>query len=96
VAGPVIATTDVNGEFDDHPEYELVPNNFNGVVLLSLELWTDAAGIANSQEIWLVLNNGADEEIHDAAIDWAVANVPTPGALALAPLAAVAGLRRRR
>ncbi len=96
VAGPIIATADGAGMFDDHPDYELVPNGLTAVVLLELELWTDAPGVANSERLWLVLNNGADEATHDAAIAWAEANIPAPGVAAPLALAGAMAMRRRR
>lgn len=83
-----------DGGFDEHLDMYLNPDVV-GIYLLELGLWTTQAGVAGSEPIWMVLNNGADEEQHEAAIEWTEANlVPTPAALTV--LFAGAGLMSRR
>ncbi len=69
-----------------------------GIYLLEWELTTSAAGITTSLPFWLVFNNGQDESVHDAAIEWVEHNlVPEPaGALLLLTGGAFALTRRRR
>jgi hypothetical protein len=77
------------------------PNAPDGVYLVGLTLTLPGSGLADSDPIYLVYNNGLDEQIHDEAIDWVQAQlVPEPSTWLLAALggsaAAIARLRRRR
>jgi hypothetical protein len=68
-----------------------------GVYLLEWELTTSAAGIETSLPFWLVFNNGQDEAVHDAAIEWVEQNlVPEPASVLFLAAGGVALLRRRR
>lgn len=96
VAGFEFIEADANGFFDDHPDFLLdAPAGQGlGIYLLALELTSDAAN--DSRPFWIVFNNGQDEEDHDAAIEWVVANlVPAPGAAA-GLLGALCVFSRRR
>jgi len=78
-----------------------LPNAPEGVYLVGLELKLPGSGLANSDPIYLVYNNGLDEEVHDAAMEWVEVNVvPEPASWALmgTALAAIAfvGQKRRR
>jgi hypothetical protein len=77
------------------------PNAPDGIYLVGLELTLAGSGLLNSDPIYLVYNNGLDEEIHDEAIGWVEMNlVPEPTGIAIvAPalaLLAAGGLARRR
>ncbi|HEY2895215.1 MAG TPA: PEP-CTERM sorting domain-containing protein [Pirellulales bacterium] len=75
----------------------LAPNAPDGVYLFGLELTLTGSGLAKSDPIYFVFNNGVSEETHDTAIEWAQNNlvVPEPSTwvllslgLLLAPLVA--------
>lgn len=86
-----------SSEFDQHPIYYVEGRAGPGIYLLELEFTTTQAGITNSPSFWAVINDGADDSQHDAAIQWTRDNlVPAPGAAALFSLAGLAGVRRRR
>ena len=66
----------------------------NGIYLASFTF--SAAGYQSSEVLYTVLNLGESEAAHEAAVEWAEANlVPVPGALALLAVAGLAGRRRR-
>ena len=77
-------------DFDLHPEYFI---DWCCHWLLSLEFTFSAAGLATSESIFIVFNNGMDDELFEETVEWAEANiVPVHGAwLLLGGL----GLRRR-
>jgi hypothetical protein len=107
---PTIASTGATGRVHQHLESTLnylgsfsptAPNAPDGVYLVGLTLTLPGSGLADSDPIYLVYNNGLDEQIHDEAIDWVQAQlVPEPSTWLLAALggsaAAIARLRRRR
>lgn len=105
VPGFQFIQADTNGFFDDHPSFQL-NDQADGVYLLSLELFTDASGIANSEAMYIVFGSNidgslGDDEAFEAQIDAAVDYVnnviiPTPGAAGLLALAGFAATRRRR
>jgi hypothetical protein len=80
----------------------LEPNASDGIYLVGLELKLPGSGLANSDPIYFVYNNGLDEEIHDEAIGWVEMNlVPEPAgwltmAAGLAALATCRWARRRQ
>ena len=86
----------VTNGLDLHPEYTLAGASgdpVNGIYLASFTF--SAAGYQSSEVLYTVLNLGESEASHEAAVEWAEANlVPAPGALAL--LGAAGLLRRRR
>jgi hypothetical protein len=85
-----------SGGFDEHLDLYLVPDS-TGIYLLEVQLWTTESGVSGTDPIWLVLNNGADEAMHDDAISWVEANlVPAPGVLGLMAVGAGLASRRRR
>lgn len=86
-----------SGEFDQHPIYYVQGRTGPGIYLLELELTTTQAGIINSPSFWAVINDGADDSQHDAAIDWTRDNlVPAPGAAGMLAFGGLIALRRRR
>ncbi|MFG0256979.1 MAG: hypothetical protein ACF8GE_03660 [Phycisphaerales bacterium JB043] len=96
VAGFGVPVSGTDG-FDDHLDILLnapTDGTADGVYLLTLSL--SVSGFADSDEIWFVLNRGMDEPTHDAALEYAEANVPTPGTLAVLTGALLGGVRRRR
>ncbi len=105
VPGFQFIEADANGFFDDHPTFQL-NNQADGIYLLSLELFTDAAGIANSEPMYIVFGSNldgslGDDEAFEAAIESAVdfvnaSVIPTPGTAGLLALAGLAATRRRR
>ena len=68
----------------------------NGIYLVSLN--ASSSSYSTSNTFWLVFNLGESEADHDAAIDWANANlVPTPaGLIAILGGFPMASRRRRR
>lgn len=85
-----------SGDFDDHPNFYVNGRTTERVYILELELKTDA-GYSNSAPIWLVINDGASEEDHDAAIEWVEENlVPAPGSAAMIGIGGLLLARRRR
>jgi hypothetical protein len=105
VPGFQFIEADSNGFFDDHPVFQL-NNQADGIYLLSLDLFTDVPGIANSETFYIVFGSNldgtfGDDKAFDAAIDAAVAYVnnviiPTPGTAGLLGLAGLMACRRRR
>lgn len=86
-----------SGDLDDHPIYYVNGRTGPGIYLLELELTTTQTGIINSPSFWVVINDGADDTQHDAAIDWTQENlVPAPGAAGMLAFGGLIALRRRR
>ena len=81
----------VSDDFDLHPEYFIDSSAATGSYLL--EFTFSAAGLNTSESIFIVFNNGMDDELFEETVEWAEANiVPVQGAwLLLGGL----GLRRR-
>lgn len=69
-----------------------LPNAPEGIYMLSMELKLPDSGLANSDPIYFVYNNGLDEEVHDQAMDWVQENlvVPEPSTWAIMAIGAVA------
>jgi len=68
------------------------PNAPDGIYLVSLSLTLPGSGLADSDPLFFVYNNGMDEAVHDAAVDWVQVHlVPEPASWALMA-AALAGL----
>lgn len=92
----VADTTDGPDGFDEHPFYQLV-NNEVGVFLLNVRITSNDPSILPSEPIWLVFNNGEDELIHDAAIEYTEdVIVPAPAGAAVLALGGLVATRRRR
>lgn len=84
------------GDFDDHPNYYVQNRVDAGIYLLELNLYSTVSTIANSDSFWLVINDGADEADHEAAIEYTEnVIVPTPASAGVALMGLMA-LRRRR
>lgn len=105
--GPLSATSPLAGSapgfgigvgpagFDEHYDFYLNDAE-TGVYLLALDFSSSDAGIGGALTTYLVFNNGEDEMVHDAAIDYVEdVIVPAPASLAVLGLGALA-LRRRR
>lgn len=105
VPGFQFIEADASGFFDDHPVFQL-NNQADGIYLLSLELFTDAAGIANSDTVFIVFGSNLDGSFGDeAAFEEAIESaadyvnsviIPTPGTIGVLGLAGFAATRRRR
>ncbi len=103
VAGFGIATG-ATGAFDEHWDFYATDGSgaagalpSAGVYVLQVTLSITGASVSPSEPIWFVLNFGATEVDHDAAIDWVNANlVPAPGAASTMLLGAGLVMRRRR
>jgi hypothetical protein len=90
-------TFPAQGEFDDHPNFYVQNRTGPGVYLLALRFWTNDPSAADSDTAWLVINDLAEEAVHDAAIEYTEEFVvPAPGAAILLTAAAPLMLRRRR
>ncbi|MBX3383431.1 MAG: hypothetical protein KF864_07980 [Phycisphaeraceae bacterium] len=87
---------DDEGGLHDHPDYLLTGPASGGVYLLELVFSVNIDNVTPSLPVWILFGQDADEETIDAAYDWAVANVPGPGAPALFAGAAFVAMRRRR
>jgi len=75
------------------------PNPPDGIYLLGLTLKLPGSGLADSDTLYFVYNNGLSEGIHDQAMDWVQTElVPEPSTWLLfsAALAAVVGIGRRK
>ena len=46
-----------------------------GIYLVELELYATTGGPEHSEPFWIVFNNGASEEDHEAAVDWVKDNL---------------------
>jgi|694.fasta_scaffold52529_6 hypothetical protein len=91
-----------DGEFHSHVDWTLngIGNTdpATGVYRLSIQFLSPANNVAQSDDVWIILNNGDTEENHDAAIEYSVQAVPEPAtmtAMALG-LAAIAARRKRK
>ena len=105
IAGFPLGTVGANGSLHQHlnsflqgsdsnvdPTDGIVPAD--GIYLVTLELASSDSLTAPSRPLFLVYNNGLDEAVHDAAIDWVQTNlvpIPEPSAVMLLIVAA-AGL----
>lgn len=95
---PTIGGTGASGRVHVHLESQLrytdgtdptPPNAPEGIYLVGLEL--TLPGLANSDPLYILYNNGLSEELHDEAMDWArTALVPEPASWMLAAVATVA------
>jgi hypothetical protein len=107
---PVIQSTGASGRVHRHLISRLnftdgtnpdEPNAPDGIYLVGLKLLLPDSGLADSDPIYLVYNNGLDEDEHDLAMDWVQTNlVPEPASWAMMAVALVAvsgcGWRRMR
>lgn len=108
--GLLIGNSDATGVVHEHLSAFLFGSDGNavagdgiepaaGVYMVSLTLRTNAAGIEDSDPIWIVYNNGLPEEDHDAAIEWVQSNLvpePTSAMLLLVGGGFVLAYRNRR
>lgn len=69
-----------------------------GAYLIAFELLNPNTGVANSEPLYIIFNNGLTEEVHDGAIDAFAASlnaIPEPASLGLLTLALPLLTRRR-
>ncbi len=86
---------DAVGGFDEHMDYTIDGSAASGIYLLANTF--SLSGAADSDVIFTVFNAGLDEEIHDAALDYAEnVLVPAPGAVGLIAVAGLGAMSRRR
>ncbi len=86
----------IGGAFDTHLDFVLGSDDV-GIFALQMRLVDDNGGLDDSRSFWISFNNGDEEEAHEESIEWLVANVPAPGAVAsLLFGGALVGGRRRR
>ena len=87
----------VTAGLDLHPEYTLFAESgdpANGIYLAAFTV--AAGGNTASDTFWVVFNLGMAEAEHEAAVEWAQANlVPAPGVLAAAAIAGLTSARSR-
>lgn len=97
VPGFVFTTAGADGRIHQHLELGLNSAPSGGAGVYVLELQVSAAGYGTTPAFWFVLNNGASEEAHEAAIEWVEVNlVPTPGVVGVLVGGVMVVLRRRR
>jgi hypothetical protein len=68
-----------NGTWHRHYGYTLLAPASEGVYLLSMSLFSNDAGIAESEPFWIIFNDGATQAEADAAGAWALANLAGGG-----------------
>jgi MYXO-CTERM domain-containing protein len=78
----------------EHPDWTLNAPATDGVYLVEVQ-WSLNTGEV-SPFMWMLWAQNTDEATNEAAYDWAVANVPTPGSAGLLALAGLVAARRRR
>ena len=88
----------VSQGLDLHPEFTVFGTGgsdpANGIYLAAFT--ASSAGYLTSETSWIVFNLGMSEAEHEAAVDWANANlVPAPGVLAALALAGLTSARSR-
>lgn len=86
------------GEFDEHPDYALTEAGTAGIYLwkVSFSALDGSNLLATSAETWVVFNYGLSEAEHEEALEFAEANIPAPGALAVLSATGLLAARRRR
>jgi hypothetical protein len=67
-----------------------------GIYLLPLSLSLGGPAPGESDPFYFVMNWGAEESEHEAAVEWVENSIPAPGALGVFALAALLPARRRR
>jgi hypothetical protein len=96
VVGGMELAADDEGGIHDHPTFTLLDPT-SGIFLLELDVVSIGDVYGATQPFWIVFNNGATEEEHEASIDWVNENlVPTPGVAVIAGMGLLAMGRRRR
>ena len=92
----LLGTASSNGYFHFHPEFRLSENAPIGAYGMLLSLDTSAAGIADSEKFWLVLNYGMSKSDFDSAV-LQFTGIPEPSSIGiLFACGALVMLRRRR
>jgi len=87
---------DAAGGLHDHPDYQLLAPAADGIYLLDISFLIPTSNLGPTDPIWILFGQNAPEADAQAAFDYAAANVPGPGAVALIGLALIGGTRRRR
>jgi len=86
-----------SAEFDEHPEWQLTPDDATGIYLIEMVLADPEGVIGTSGSFWSVVNYGMPEDLHDEVIAYVEENIaPAPGSLALLGLGGLVAARRRR
>jgi len=86
-----------SSEFDEHPDWQLTPDDAVGIYLIEMNLVEVTGNFDDTGSFWTVVNFGMSEELHDEVIEYVEDNIaPAPGSLALLGLAGLAATRRRR
>lgn len=87
----------VDGDGDLHDHYDFLlnaPTRTQGIWLLDVTF--HFTGLASADPVWILFSQDLGEEDVEPAEQWAMANVPTPGALSLLGMGGVLAMRRRR
>lgn len=96
-SGPgVLGQADANGDFHHHIDFQLSSGAAAGAYAVLFRLDTTSAGIADSEDFYVVWGYGIDETQHEAAIGHFASAIPEPGCLSLAGLLSLLVLRRKR
>lgn len=86
---------DPDGDLHDHYDFLLnAPTRVQGIWLLDVTF--HFTGLASSEPVWILFSQDVSAEGVEIAEEWAAANIPTPGALALLGLGGMLAARRRR
>lgn len=86
---------DGDGGLHDHYEFLLnAPTRVQGIWLLDVTF--HFSGLQSADPVWILFSQDLAEEDVEPAEAWAVANVPTPGAISLLAISGVVATRRRR
>lgn len=86
---------DADGDLHDHYDFLLnAPTRTQGIWLLDLTF--HFTGLRSADPVWVLFSQDLGEEAVEPAKAWAMANVPTPGALTLLGIGGLLAMRRRR
>jgi hypothetical protein len=78
----------------EHPDWTLNAPASNGVYLLDVQ-WSLSTG-ETSQPTWLIFAQDATPSEADAAVAWALTNIPTPASASMLVVGSMLAVRRRR
>lgn len=95
-SGPgFIGQADANGDFHHHIDFELT-GAAPGAYATLFRLNTTEAGIADSENFYIVWAYGITEAEHGAAVEYFANAIPEPGCLSFAGILSLLALRRKR